>query len=420
MDNFNHGSGLTDITASMVSSDYVITSDINSEGGQIDFNYNNLVHVNLINGYNLTTINDRSIYGSNTAYYGSNTSYWGSNTATWASNNLVKNSNVVTVSNLSTSNVNLNTLQRNGSNTVGTDGKIDYSWLKNAPAYSNNDSMDIAGIVLGSLGIVSGAGAILTQTGAGEVLIDDLKNRVGNNEIDDTYDPDQAESENLKVHWNNIIYKPIYQNIGKEEVGFKSNVYIAKGSKISYIDKNDLVAYDNGRTKRIAVNTANVNTIFDTETSTLVSKYILCSSNVNVGALISVPLVLTSNILTSNITASNTVTACNILTSNITVISTTSTNNLEVTKLKVGNFYVTASGIYIGDPSNPFTSAQVIDASGVYKNSINKEQITNLEALNLNQLVDGNMQWGGFQSSTTNPLFENPFRFDYNALFEVL
>jgi hypothetical protein len=266
---------------------------------------------------------------------------------------------------------------------------------------------------------VSATGQILSSTGAGQVLIDDLKNRVGNNEIDDTYDPDQAESENLKVHWNNIIYKPIYQNIGKEEVGFKSNVYIAKGSKLSYIDKNDLVAYDNGRTKRIAVNPINVNTIFDTETSTLVSKYILCSSNVNVGALISVPLVLTSNILTSNITASNTVTACNILTSNLSILSTASTNNLEATKLKVGNFYVTASGIYIGDPSNPFTSAQVIDASGVYKNSINKEQITNQEAFNLNQMADGIVNWGGFQTAT-NPLFSTPFTFDYNALFEVL
>ena len=73
---------------------------------------------------------------------------YGSNVGTWSSNNLVKNSNVVSVSNLSTSNVNLNTLQRNGSNVIGSDGKIDYTWLKNAPAYSNNDSMDIAGIVM--------------------------------------------------------------------------------------------------------------------------------------------------------------------------------------------------------------------------------------------------------------------------------
>jgi hypothetical protein len=88
---------------------------------------------------------------------------------------------------------------------------------------NNYDTLAIAGLTLGALGVVGATGQILSSTGAGQVLIDDLKNRVGNNEIDDTYDPDQAESENLKVHWNNIIYKPIYQNIGKEEVGFKSN-----------------------------------------------------------------------------------------------------------------------------------------------------------------------------------------------------
>jgi hypothetical protein len=40
------------------------------------------------------------------AKFGSNTSVYGSNVATWSSNNLVKNSNIVGVSNLSTSNVN--------------------------------------------------------------------------------------------------------------------------------------------------------------------------------------------------------------------------------------------------------------------------------------------------------------------------
>ena len=70
------------------------------------------------------------------ALYGSNTAWYASNVSTWSSNNLVKNGNVVGVSNLSTSNINLNTLQRNGSNVIGTDGKIDYTWLKNAPEFS--------------------------------------------------------------------------------------------------------------------------------------------------------------------------------------------------------------------------------------------------------------------------------------------
>jgi hypothetical protein len=80
---------------------------------------------------------------------------------------------------------------------------------------------------------------------------------------------------------------------------------------------------------------------------------------------------------------------------------------------------VTPSGIYVGNPSNPFTSFLVIDSVGNYKGPLNREQIINMEALNLNQLSDGVVQWGGFQTAT-NPLFSSPFQFDYNALFEVL
>jgi hypothetical protein len=85
------------------------------------------------------------------AIFGSNNSVWSSNVATWSSNNLVKNSNIVGVSNLSTSHVNLNTLQKNGSNVIGLDGKIDYNtWIKNAPTYEQDDTLAIAGLTLGA------------------------------------------------------------------------------------------------------------------------------------------------------------------------------------------------------------------------------------------------------------------------------
>ena len=83
------------------------------------------------------------------------------------------------------------------------------------------------------------------------------------------------------------------------------------------------------------------------------------------------------------------------------------------------SIYVTPSGVYVGNPSSPLTSFLVIDSVGNYKGTIQKEQVTNLESLNLNQLADGVVQWGGFQTAT-NPLFNSPFQFDYNALFEVL
>jgi hypothetical protein len=76
------------------------------------------------------------------------TANFGSNLSVWSSNNMVLNSTIVGVSNLSTSNVNLNTLQRNGINVIGTDGKIDYTWLKNAPQFSNDNTLAIAGLAL--------------------------------------------------------------------------------------------------------------------------------------------------------------------------------------------------------------------------------------------------------------------------------
>lgn len=357
------------------------------------------------------------------ATYSSNTSAWGSNVASYSSNNMVKNSNVVGVSNLATSNINLVTLQRNGSNVIGTDAKIDYNtWIKNGPQFSNDNTLAIAGLTLGALGIVGAAGQILSSTGAGQVLLDDLKNRVGNNEIDDTYDPDQAESENLKTHWNNVIFKPIYQNIGKKEIGIGSNLYIARNCSIYSIDPNNLIDYDSGRTRRINTASTGLTTIFDGVTSTLVSKYILCSCNVSIGSILTAPTILTSNITTSNITSSN-ASFSNCYASNANAqnffSSNASAEKFLSSSIQVGNFFVTADGIYVGNPINPLTSFLVIDSSGNYKGTIAKEQINNQEAFNLNQMADGVVNWGGFQTAT-NPLFNSPFTFDYNALFEVL
>ena len=358
------------------------------------------------------------------ATYSSNTSAWGSNVASYSSNNMVKNSNVVGVSNISTSNVNLVTLQRNGSNVIGTDAKIDYNtWIKNGPQFSNDNTLAIAGLTLGALGIIGATGQILSSTGAGQVLIDDLKNRVGNNEIDDTYDPDQASTENLKTHWNNVIFKPIYQNIGKKEVGFGSNIYIARNSGIYSIDPNNLIDYDSGRTRRINNASTGVSLIYDTATSTSVSKYILCSSNASIGNIITAPILLTSNITTSNITSSNgsfsNFSASNATTQNFSASNATVEKFLCSTSFQVGQFFVTPSGVYVGDPVNPLTSFLVIDNVGNYRGNITKEQITNQEAFNLNQMADGVVNWGSFQTST-NPLFNSPFQFDMNALFEVL
>lgn len=339
-----------------------------------------------------------------------------SNTAYWASNNLIPNGETVTLSNLVVlSNLSTQIISRNGSNVLDTDGKIDYKkWLKNAPEYGDDGALAVAGVVLGTLGILTGAGAVvLDQFGkTGTALLDDLKDRVGADALDDNYDPDDAENENLRTHWNNIIYKPLYQNIGKEEIGIGSNLYIARGSSIYSVDKSELVAYDAGRTRRIANNPATIRTIYDTVTDSLVCKYVLASSNVNVGNITATKALQTSNITSSNITATSYVHS-----SNITAYNNMETSNLAASNVQVGNTYVTATGMYAGNPNNPFTSYQFIDAYGNYKGTITKEQITNLETLNLNKLSDGLVEWSGFKSSG-NP-FIDPFASTGNPLFQV-
>ena len=89
MTTYNFGSGLTDIEATSVRSDYIVTDDINSISGQLNLNNNNLVNVNLIDGYSLSTFNDKIIYSSNTTTWTSNNLAYSSNTASWSSNNLL-------------------------------------------------------------------------------------------------------------------------------------------------------------------------------------------------------------------------------------------------------------------------------------------------------------------------------------------
>lgn len=341
-----------------------------------------------------------------------------SNTAYWSSNNLIPNGETVTLSNLVVlSNISTQTISRNGSNVLDTDGKIDYQkWLKNAPEYGDDGSLAVAGVVLGALGVLTGAGAVvLDQFGkTGPALLDDLKDRVGADALDDNYDPDEAENENLRTHWNNIIYKPLYQNIGKEEIGIGSNLYIARGSSIYSVNKSELVAYDAGRTRRIANNPGTIRTIYDTNTDSLVCKYVLASSNVNVGNITATKALQTSNITCSNVTAHSYVQS-----SNITAYSNMATSNLTASNVQVGNFYVTAAGMYAGNPTDLLPATQIVDANGYYTGTIRKEQITNLETISLNKLGDGVLEWLGFQSTPTVQPSIDPFAPVGAPLFQI-
>lgn len=350
-----------------------------------------------------------------TANFGSNLSVWSSNIASYSSNNMVLNSTIVGVSNISTSNVNLNTLQRNGINVIGTDGKIDYTWLKNAPQFSNDNTLAIAGLLLGSLGILGLAGQqLLTNNGLGTLLQDDILKKLGGDENVEDYIP---EGDDIFIHYNNITFSPLFTKRGKSEVGLNSNLYMSDRAKLCSITHDDLLPYDSGKTKRIVAN-PQYKVVYDFATDKLtcdeiLSLYEINTQDITASNIITSNLTTDFNLITSNLTASNIITS-NLTASNIIVSST-----FDASQVKVGNFYITPSGVFVGNPSNPFTSFQVLDSVGNYKGSIAKSQINDLEALNLQNLADGVVSYNGF-SSSTNPLFLEPFSFNMNSLFEVL
>lgn len=360
------------------------------------------------------------------ANYGSNVASYGSNVASYASNNMVKNGLTVSVSNLQV----LDTIKRNNEYFLEPDGKVDYTkWLKNAPEYNNDNSLAVAGLVVGTLGVLSSAGQLLTQYGMGDKLKQDIMDKLGGDEIDPEFDPAE---EDIKVHYNNIIYPPIFQNRGKTEVGIQSNLYVSRNAKLCGILHDDLIPYDDGRSKRIATN-PDFKVVYDFNNDTLYCDSIDCTydvltkelqtSNIITSNLISFSNISTSNLIAwSNITTSNLVAFSNISTSNITTSNISTSNmigsNIEaIIQYKCGNFYITPQGIYVGNPQLPLTSFQVIDNNGNYKGTINKEQVLNTEALNFNSMADGVVQWTEYTNGLAE--FADPFESIDNPLFEI-
>lgn len=337
------------------------------------------------------------------------------NLANYASNNMVVNGTVVSVSNLNV----LNTIQRNGSNIVGTNGKIDYvKWLSNCPSYSNDDSMAIAGIVLGALGLASGLGGLLlTQTGMGDKLFDDVNGKLGGDSLESDYDPFASDS-NLLVHWNSVTYPPVYTNRGITEVGFSSNTYHSSKSKLCKILYTSLMDTDGGRIRRMNTGPGRVTTIFDFDTEELFCQSVKPRSNVE-----------TSNVHCSNAYVSRDFTACNLTASNAMVLSNLQapyvvgfdmqTNTLSANQVRVGDFYIKTDGVWYGNPANPFTSVQVIDGTGNYVGQVNKEQVRGLEGWSLNKAADGLLEWSSFQSTTMPDYFDPFVNSSTNPLFDV-
>ena len=192
----------------------------------------------------------------------------------------------------------------------------------------------------------------------------------------------------LRVPWRSVNYKPIYGS-PQNNIGIDGDVYMNETKAIYSLPSMYFSTVNDGFNVNV-ISTSGAEKVLDFNTREAFLKYVT-SSNITCSNLTASNLLIKSNIDVPRITASNTIT------SNATVIDT----------LKIGNFYVQASGIYVGNPAFPLTSQLVIDSQGNYKGTIDRNQIVNLEAFNLSALADGQLVWGTYGNSATS----DPFAF---------
>jgi hypothetical protein len=410
-DFYNFGSGLTDITATQVKSDFIITDNINTSSGLLELNNSDLVHVNLINGYDLDAFNQKIIFSSNLVISTSNVAHRTSNTANATSNfihdaidtgetylqclknriitpNLFAN-HLVQCSNLEV----YNTLIRvNGSNLVDVDTRIDYKkWIKNGPVFKEDNTFEAIAVALagGALGLgiglaVAGKGMFTSFGNIAKDLGDKLKD-VFDDDADDGNDgTDDKKSDKQYISFKNIKTIPkslaydrpkgidlpggVELEWGSGLIAFRDNLYVSNSRKLCGVSSLNF-GYD-----------GELNSYKFNNSSAPIGKTTIIDFSSKAGYLDSVQS-STGNDYTLNSTG------------------------LTANRVKVGNFYVTPQGIFLGNPANILTSKLIIDNNGTYKGTIGLSQITDLESLNFRSIGNGTVVYdnvmAGYTGQTT-------------------
>lgn len=192
----------------------------------------------------------------------------------------------------------------------------------------------------------------------------------------------------VRVPWTSLNDKPIYADTTTKDVAMSGDIYFNEAKTLYSLNSSHFTSVgDNG------------------------NLYLSSTSGrqrwLNVGSLeLFMKEITSSNITCSNLTASNVLIKSNVDVPRITASNTITSNASIIDTLRVGNYYIQPSGIYVGNPAFPLTSQLVIDAQGNYKGTIDRNQITNLEAFNLSALGDGQLLFGNF--GATNAL-NDPF-----------
>lgn len=333
---------------------------------------------------------------SNVAYNALTISTYSSNTSYYTSNNMVVNGNIVTLSNLNI----LDTLKRNGSNIVDTDGKIDYQkWLKNTPIQEDDD-----GNIIIPIPVITYINTVINN------------NTGGGGGSGEDHDPGYNE-DSIYVHWNNVIHNPIYKNINDLRIGFGSNIYVENKSKIYGIDKSELLSYDGGKFKRISTNLVSDDLWYDFQTKRMYLNKIDCaerifSSNLTASnALIQTissesvvsPIITCSNFETVNVISTSLINASNV---NMLNLTSCNINTSNFTSCNISSKFATTSNL---NSSNIFASnidTRTFIAINTNSSNINASNILTSNIINVNlwtsNITSSNLSTNLFQATSIN------------------
>lgn len=268
-------------------------------------------------------------------------------------------------------------------------GVIDPSWIKTEDNFAEflNSLWD-----LGQTGwdIAQFAQSVLDPS---SVLGDKMKDAINS----------ALSNGSLRVPWRSINYKPIYGSTDNNIIGIDGNIYMNETKALYSLASMYLSTVNDGFNVNV-ITTSGAEKILDLNTKEAYLKKVNTSN------------VTASNVMTSNLTASNVIITSNLQVPDINANKIITGSMSSVDLVRCGEFYLMPSGLYKGNPvTNPFGATQILDANGFYKGTIDRNQITNLEAFNIASAGNGSLIWGDF--GATNAL-NDPFAFE-NPLFNV-
>jgi hypothetical protein len=226
-------------------------------------------------------------------------------------------------------------------------------------------------------------------------------------------DGDSNSEGKIYVDWGNVKKKPIFANKTTHDVGVKGNLYLNEAQSLYGLNS---AYFSLGNELSLQVtSTSNAEKILDIGTKEAYLNSLNIGSNVYM-SINSNAVKLNNYTLSSNaITNSNA--SVTFLNDTVGIIKL-STSNVSASNVVCQTYTINNTGIWT-NLGNPLLSQQLFDANGVFKGTVTKSQITDLEALDMGKLADGILSWNGYSSTSIPSLFD-PFTTVSAPLYNII